>query len=117
MGKHFALTLQLPKYSVDRKNRGTTTLALNANWGIIILAVAVIMIVAYLIEVNSFSTKGYAISTLQKKVEQLKADQRQLEVQAAQLQSLQRIQSDPAVQNMVPVSKISYVQNQSLSQR
>ena len=117
MGKHFALTLQLPKYRAERKNSHVNSLALNANYGIIVLAVAALMIVGYLIEVNSFSTKGYEISTLQKKVEQLKEDQRQLEVQAAQLQSLQRIQDDPAVQNMVPVSKISYVQNQSLTQR
>ncbi len=117
MGKHFALTLQLPKYSLERRSRNANSFANTGNWGIIVLAISCLMIVGYLVEVNSFSTKGYEISGLQRKVDQLKEDQRQLEVQAAQLQSLQRIQNDPAVQNMVPVSKVSYVQNQSLTKR
>jgi cell division protein FtsL len=117
MGKHFALTLQLPRYQSERKNKPNTLTLENHNYGLLIVAVAGFLVLAYLVQVNSFSTKGYEIRNAQKKIDQLRNDQRALEVQSAELQSLQRIQSQPAVLNMVPVSSISYVQTTSLSQR
>lgn len=117
MGKHFALTLQLPKYHIERKAKTSTLTLENKNWGMAILVVGSMLILSYLVQVNSFSTKGYEIKSLQKKVESLRNDQKALEVQSAELQSLQRIQGNPSVLNMVPVSTISYVQTKSLTQR
>lgn len=122
MGKHFALSLQLPVYRMDKRHERsvktkTSMPLLTSNWGILVLGLCSLLTIVYLIQVNSFSTKGYEISNLQKKIDQLKEDQRTLEVQSAELQSLQRIQADPSLLNMVPVSSISYVQTTSLSQR
>ncbi|MDB4940060.1 MAG: hypothetical protein JWO40_485 [Candidatus Doudnabacteria bacterium] len=117
MGKHFALTLQLPKYRSERSVKIAPFTLENKKLGISVLVLGSFLVLTYLVQVNSFSTKGYEIRNLQTKVDQLKNDQRALEVQSAELQSLQRIQADPAVLNMVPVSTISYVQTTSLSQR
>ncbi len=113
MGKHFALTFNLPGARLSPRS----ALSSQPNWGFAVLAAGCLLIVIYLVQVNSFSTKGYEINNLQKKIQQLKDGQKALEVQAAELQSLQRIQSDPIILNMVPVSSINYVQTTSLTQR
>lgn len=117
MGKHFALTLQLPRYTSERKNRTSGVMLADRKWGAAVLFTSCLLLITYLVQVNSFATKGYEIGNLQKKIDQLKTEQRTLEVQTAELQSLQRIQAQPTILNMVPVSSISYVQNTSLSQR
>ncbi len=122
MGKHFALTFQLPSYRLERSasktsNRFSGMFSNTTNIGAIVLGLCCLLTIAYLIQVNNFSTKGYEISNLEKQISQLREEQKTLEVQTAELQSLQRIQSDPAIVNMVPVSTISYVQTTSLSQR
>ncbi|GAC1412364.1 MAG: hypothetical protein NVSMB66_1200 [Candidatus Doudnabacteria bacterium] len=117
MGKHFALSLKLPKYKMERQIKNGISTIENRIWGISVLTAAGLLLLFYMIQVNSFSTKGYEIKNLQTKVESLRNDQRALEVQSAELQSLQRIQSSSAVLNMVSVSTISYVQTKSLSAR
>ncbi len=120
MGKHFALSLQLPGYHLEKVGSKVSRAELKMQTplvGAAILGLGVLMVIVYLIQVNSFSTKGYEISTMQKKITQLREEQKNLEIQTAELQSLQRIQGDPTIINMVPVSSISYVQTTSLTQR
>ena|SRR5258708_6872491 len=116
MGRHFALTFKLPNYS--RQNSRIRSARLDyKNLGIAVFGAIILMLLIYLVQVNSFSTKGFEISSMQKKINTLKDQQRLLQIQAAQLQSFQRIQGDPAIINMVPVSAVSYIQTTSLTQR
>lgn len=121
MGNHFALTYKLntlPSRSRSKSGRGRNWLRLDTNALAVAVFFAIILsLVAYLVEVNTFSTKGFEIRTLQKQIETLKQSQNQLQVQAAQLQSFQRIQGDNQIINMVPVTSISYIQTTALSQR
>jgi cell division protein FtsL len=117
MGKHFALTLQLPKYNSEKRTRSGSTVGVGSKYGMAVMIGCCVLTLTYLVQINSFSTKGYEIRSLEKKIDQLKQDQRMLEVETAELQSLQRIQNDPAVLNMVSVSSVNYVQNTSLTQR
>ncbi len=120
MGNHFALTYKLntlSSHSRQKSGRRARARIDSRILAIVILAGIALAALGYLIEVNSFSTKGFEIRSLQKQIETLKDTQRQLQVQAAQLQSFQRIQSDQKIINMVPVASINYIHTAALSQR
>ncbi len=124
MGEHFALTFKLPQYQRQRQQSKKRAFALGAGLnidisrlGVAVFASIILLFLIYFFQVNSFATKGFEIKNLQQKIELLKESQKQLQVQAAELQSFQRIQGDPTLLNMVPVSNISYIQTTSLTQR
>ncbi len=117
MGKHFALTLQLPSYKKELNRNKTAYSANNQQIGVAIFIASLALILIYLIQVNSFSTKGYEIRRLQKQISEQKDNYQKLETEAAELQSIQRIQGDQKVLNMVPVDNVSFIQTTSLSQR
>lgn len=110
------MTLQLPFYRSEqnKKKHPRTSNVKVQHIGFVTFALSVFMILAYLIQVNSFSTKGYEISSIQNNISKLQSNYQGLEVQVAQLQSIQRIQSDPEIASMVPVTSISYVQQSAI---
>lgn len=116
MGKHFALTLQLPFYrsEQEKKKHPHTSSIKVQHIGFAVFTLSVFMVLAYLVQVNSFSTKGYEIGSIQNDISKLQSNYQGLEVQVAQLQSIQHIQSDPQIAAMVPVTSISYVQQSAI---
>ena len=121
MGKHFSLAMRLPLYHKEqRSKRNRLSVRKRSgghNSGMVVFGALIIFIGLYLFQVNSFSTKGYEVRSLQKKVAQLGEQQKQLATKAAELQSLQRLGSDSALGRMVPVTTISYIQNANLTKR
>ncbi|GEM_PF-2241543 len=121
MGRYFALSMNLPaQQRVSRESRVKTAkhnLLTHNRTGLLVFTACCLMLLVYLVQVNSYSTKGFEIKSLEKKISQLKEEQKQLQIQSAELQSFQRIQGDAAVVNMVPVSTISYIQTTALSER
>lgn len=116
MGRHFALTLQLPNYRRNSTRRPKFAIS-GQVLGIAVFTACCLLAAVYLIQANSFSTKGFEIRTVQDKVSQLRDEQRQLQVQSAELQSFQRIQGDPKLLNMVPVTSVSYLRTTAVSIR
>lgn len=114
MGKNFALTMQLPMY---RGRRQIQRKSASARSGLILVLSCAVLLVLHLVQINSFSTKGYEIKQRQREVTQLKEQAKKLEIQAAQLQSIQRVQGDQVILNMVPVTGVSYIQTTSLTQK
>ena len=124
MGKHFALTFQLPMYGrTARPQAGSIKKKMNSIKfrtdfvGMAVLVLLVGSVLGYLIQVNNFSTKGYEINRLQSQLTALQEQHDKLQVQAAEAQSIQRIQNDPAVLNMVPTGQMTYIQSTALTQR
>ncbi|MHB8871403.1 MAG: hypothetical protein ACYC5G_03030 [Candidatus Doudnabacteria bacterium] len=122
MGRYFALSMNLPaqhqRYS--RESRVKTTknnILLNNRTGVFVFVALCLMLLTYIVQINSFSTKGYEIKSLEKKISSLKEEQKALQIQSAELQSFQRIQGDTSIINMVPVSTIMYIQTTALSER
>jgi hypothetical protein len=117
MGKHFALTFQIPQYNLTRENRQQlteTSFKLQA-WHGMLLALALVTVgMYYLISANATATAGYTITSGQVQISAALQQQKKLETQLAELQSIQTIQSNPAVSQMVPVSSISYLQTSPL---
>ncbi len=119
MGKHFALSLQVPLYRNRQKKKKHAGVPLKtAQVGWVLFSAVLLLVICYFIQVNTISTKGYAIGSMQDKIAGLQTQYQDLEVKAAQLQSIQRLQADPQISAMVPVTSITYVQeNPILTQR
>ncbi len=120
MGKHFALALQLPFYRSEAKKqkiKAAPKHRASGGIGVYLLVGCAILAVAYLIQVNSFSTKGYQISKLQTKIATLREANKKMVIDSASLQSMQQIQSDPAIAALVPVTSINYIHPTTLTQR
>lgn len=118
MGKHFALTFQMSALQGAKKSRKPSRIATaGRKMGSVLFGACCLLGVMYLYQVNSFSTKGFEIKALQNKISVLQEQQRELQVQSAQLQSLQRIQASPEVQSMESVTSVSYIRNSAFSQR
>lgn len=74
-----------------------------------IIAVILIFTVGYLVQVNSLATKGYHISELEEKVAEIKQQNRQLEVQVLELQSMDTVRQRVTALDMVPVGTSDYL--------
>jgi cell division protein FtsL len=114
MGKYFALSMQIPMQQTKKR---TASKASVERLGFAVTALCLILMVSYFVQANSFSTKGFEISKLQQQVDDLAESNKKLQIEAAELQSLQRIQSEPQVTGMVPVNTVTYVQTSALSSR
>lgn len=64
----------------------------------------------FLVQVFQSSTTGYEVSALQDQIDDLKEDNKKLEIQAAELQSLDSIEKSVQEINMVPLDSIVYVE-------
>ncbi|PIU01396.1 hypothetical protein COT68_03435 [bacterium (Candidatus Torokbacteria) CG09_land_8_20_14_0_10_42_11] len=63
----------------------------------------------YLTQGNQVATKGYEIKDLENKLNNLKEENRKLELEAAGLQSVRNVEEGAKKLNMVPIEKMSYV--------
>lgn len=78
---------------------------------IFLLAAILIFSVTYLLEINSLSTKGYNIKQMEQKIKTLEVENKHLEVQASNLQSISRIQGQAAKSNFVPIGRADYIKD------
>jgi cell division protein FtsL len=115
MGKYFALSMQIPvQHKVKKRTAGKASVE---RLGFVVVSACLILAISYLVQANSFSTKGFEISQLQQKVDALSESNKKMQIEAAQLQSLQRIQNEPQETSMVPVNTVTYIQTSALSSR
>jgi hypothetical protein len=72
------------------------------------IAVVAVLALLYLNQITKTSIYGYKIGELKTKQEQLANAKRDLEIEAARLQSIQTLQKSPSVQKMVPVGAVTF---------
>ncbi len=73
------------------------------------IALSVFFIAFYLWQINDLATKGFQINSFEEKVANLKDNNKNLELQAADLQSLSNIEKLEKDLNMVKVNKVEYI--------
>lgn len=78
-------------------------------WNIIILVLISLVGVLYLGQINSMTIKGFKMKTLEEKQSAFKENIRKMELQIADLQSMQKIQERVKNLNMISVAKVEYV--------
>jgi cell division protein FtsL len=102
------LTLAIPIGFIKRKTKTTaSTYRLN----LAILASTVLLGLVYLSVINSLGTKGYEIKKLDGQVRLLQDDQKNLQLQASDLQSINRIESEAQKLNFVPNNNVTYLKD------
>lgn len=90
--------------------RGDRTLGPISNT-IILIVLACLLGLLYLTQVTKTNAYGYKINSLQQQQSQLKAQNDDLEVASARLQSLDRVQSSDAAKKLAPVAPSGSVQD------
>lgn len=82
------------------------------NWlRTIVVIIVCIFGLSYLALINSTASKGYELSRLERRIEELKRENKKLEVKITELQSLGNISKRISQLDMVPSSDISYLKS------
>ncbi len=76
--------------------------------GMVILALLVAAAAVYIRQVTTSAVGGYDVVSLERRVEELKAQERQLDVEAAALQSLKTLEAQVGRLRLVPTRAVQY---------
>ncbi len=107
MGRYFALALNLGG-QVQTKPKSQKTKSSKINYGFWIVVLLIVFGIAYLMQVNSTSTKGYEIKKLETKLTGLREQQKRLELEEASLKSIKAIETQVKSLNLVPSENVNY---------
>ncbi len=100
------LSLVFPQ-AVAKRHNSVSVQTLNIS----ILAAIILLSLTYLFTVTSLGTKGYQMKKLEQKLRVLQEDQKQLQIQSSDLQSITRIQIQAQKLNFVPATNITYLKD------
>lgn len=107
------LSLAISSAPPKKKTKSGSTYVLNLS---IIAAIALIGLV-YLFTVNALSTKGYEIKKLDQELTNLEKEQKALQLQVSDLQSINRIKADAQLLNFVPANNVTYIKDSDFALR
>ncbi len=99
------LSLSIPATFSKKTKSSVSVYRLN----LAIIASGMILGLVYLFAVNSMGTKGYEIRKLEQQVRTLEADQKIMQLQVSDLQSINRIQTEAKTLNLVPTTNVTYL--------
>lgn len=110
-----SLAMSRQRYGVGGKNavayrNNERTLGPISNT-VILIVLACLLGLLYLTQVTKTNAYGYTIDTLQTEQSSLQTEREDLEVAAARLQSLDRVQNSDTAKNMVAVAPSATVSN------
>ena len=109
MGRYFALTLDIggkPLTKAKPKVPHRRQIANLVGYGIV--SMFCLLGLAYLIQTNNLSTKGYEIKKIEQRLLELKETNKRLELEVASLKSAQNLETDTRTLNLVPVLQLSH---------
>jgi cell division protein FtsL len=108
------LSLSIPAGFSKRKTKSSTsTKILNLS----MITAIIIFGLLYLFEINALSTKGYQIQNLEQEIRKDLDDQKNLQVQTSNMQSIDSIQSQAQKLNFVPVTNVTYLKDGNFALR
>lgn len=94
--------------SFSSKNQ-TRKLALSQKVLASLIVLSVFFVAFYLWQINDLATKGFQIKGLEEKIASIRENNKNLELQATDLQSLSNIEKLEKDLNMVKVNKVEYI--------
>lgn len=83
----------------------------------VLAALNIMLLMSYLVGVNSNAANGYEIKKLQQKAGQLSESNQTMSVKVSEISSIVQIQADLANLDFVPVTGAQYLQVNQLTQR
>jgi cell division protein FtsL len=96
------------KHQVQRRQKWQKFYSMST-LNLVAMALILVMGALYLVQVNRATTKGYQIRDLEKKIQAVEDSNRKIELEVAELQSLDSIEERIDKLGMVPVDHIDYV--------
>lgn len=110
MAKYVTLT----NYGSGQKGKRKKTVKNYLRTGPVSLAIITIVLTClvallFLTQVFDSSTKGFEITELRQRAEELKKENEKLEIEAAKLKSFENLESQAKKLNMTPIKNIVYV--------
>ncbi|MBW4061865.1 hypothetical protein HJC99_04825 [Candidatus Saccharibacteria bacterium] len=74
----------------------------------VVIALVAVLALLYLNQITKTSVFGYKSAALSVQLDQIKSDERDMNVEAARLTSIQAVQQSAAAKAMVPTTQITY---------
>jgi len=102
------LTLSLP-LGLGRRRHANAAQPRKLN--IVLLASLVLLGFGYLFQINSLGTTGYEIKKVEKQIQALQQEQKSLQLDASDLQSIERVQAEATKLNFVPSENVTYLKD------
>lgn len=84
----------------------------NKHWNVlsvILLVIFVVLVVFYILEVNSIATQGYEIKTYNKKIENFEIDNQRLFLEKSRLSSFESVKLRISALNLLESREMSYL--------
>ena len=69
----------------------------------------------YVFQINALGTKGYEIKKVEQKIQAMEEQQKTLQLESADLQSIEKIQLQSAASNFVPSNNVTYLKDGSFA--
>jgi hypothetical protein len=113
----YSSTLAMNRQRFGQRNQNSTSFQKTSRTmgpvtnTIILIVLACVLGLLYLTQVTKTNAYGYKINNLQDQQSQLKEQHDDLEVAAARLKALDRVQASEAAKNLVSVAPTATVQN------
>ena len=110
MSKFYSLNkINIQKHSPINRSRVSFRLIAPKFFGGLILFLIIFTTLFYIISVNSIATKGFKIEELEKRVSQLKVENKKLELETTSLQSIGNAEEIVKKLGLVKVSSVEYL--------
>lgn len=77
--------------------------------GFTMIAIVSVLALIYLTQITKTSVYGYRVAELNRQRNRILADKQALEVEAARLQSIQKLEDSSKVSQMVPERQVHYI--------
>lgn len=106
LGKREALVPRIGRLAVLHEPRGLSLPLFFGGLALIVLVSVVGLL--YIRQVVSTTTSGYDVSALERKADKLRVEEAKLQLDAAELESLTRVQKQLPKLNLVPVNESTY---------
>jgi cell division protein FtsL len=115
MAQYPTLSLRQPTARMWRRNQNTVRFQFGAGLGPVSHAVLIVIMLSvlgliYLTQITKTSTYGYQINDLKVKQDQLLSEKRDLDVENARLQALERVKQSNVAKAMNGPAETNYVQ-------
>lgn len=79
------------------------------NKSVLLVVCLIVLGIGYLAEINSLSTKGFALKALESRKSELQQQQKDLQVQLTEARATENIMNKIEKLSMVPVYSVSYI--------
>jgi Ni,Fe-hydrogenase I cytochrome b subunit len=117
MSKAFAAWPSAPSYQPKTKQYNNTISTRHIVFAYGLVAINVVLLMAYLFGVNNYASQGYEIKKIQTKNKILSDDNKKLNLKISEQSSLAVMHNDLANSEFVPVNQAKYVQTNQFTQR